>query len=82
MSPVYYMQVYPVRYPKKHIKMMEDIAHNKGVKVAELFREAINEFLGTYSTIPSLKEVFMQVDRHEKKLAKIERALLKKGIVD
>lgn len=75
------MKVYPIRIPEKHLQMMFDIAKNRGVHRAELFREAISEFLGTYSTIPSLKELSRQVERHEKEISDIKKALLKEGVI-
>jgi len=62
--------------------MLQDVAHNRGVKDAVVYREMVEQYLSTYSTIPSLKQINNQVQKHEEKINKIERALLKKGIVD
>lgn len=70
------------RVPKKHKEMLQDIARNRGVKHAVVYREMVEQFLSGFSTIPSIKQVAAQVDKHEKKLNQIERALLKKGIME
>ena len=70
------------RAPKKHKQMLQDVARNRGVKDAVVYREMVEQYLSTYSTIPSLKQINNQVQKHEEKITQIERALLKKGIVD
>ncbi len=70
------------RAPKKHKEMLQDVARNRGVKDAVVYREMVEQYLSTYSTIPSLKQINNQVQKHEEKITQIERALLKKGIVD
>lgn len=70
------------RAPKKHKKMLQDIARNRGVKDSVVYREMAEQYLSRFSTIPSLKELSRQVDKHEKKLVEIERTLLKKGIME
>jgi len=69
------------RAPKKHKEMIKDIAHNKGVKEAAIYREALEQYLGSYSTIPTLKQLWNQVEKHEKRLNDIEKASLKKGVL-
>jgi len=70
------------RLPPKHKQMAMDIAKNRGVSVAQIYREALEEYLSGYSTIPSLKIVAQQVEKIQIKLDGIERTLLKKGILD
>lgn len=69
------------RVPKKHKQMLQDLAKNRGVKDAVIYREAVEQFISSYSTIPSLKEVYRQVETHERELTEIKKALLKKGII-
>lgn len=68
--------------PKKHKEMLRDIAKNRGVKDAVVYREMVEQYLSRYSTIPSLSEIARQVEKHEKKINDFERALLKKGILE
>ena len=67
------------RAPKKHKEMIKDIAHNQGKKEAELYREALEQYLGSYSTTPTLKQLWNQVEKHEKRLNDIEKNIEKKG---
>ncbi len=68
--------------PKKHKQILDDIAKNRGVKKAEIYREAVVQYVSSYSTIPSLKELYVQVERHERDLSEIKKALLKKGVFE
>ena len=70
------------RAPPKHKQMAMDIAKNRGVPDSVIYREALEEYLSGYSTIPSLKIVAQQVEKIQIKLDGIERTLLKKGILD
>lgn len=70
------------RVPKKHKQILDDIAKNKGFKKAKIYREAIEQFVSTYSLIPSLKELDRQVQRINKDVDEIKKALLKKGIME
>lgn len=76
------MKVYPVRIPEKNLQAIKDLARNRGVPTAEVLREAITEYLGGYSTIPSMKELSRQVDRHEKEISDMKKVLLKKGLIE
>lgn len=69
------------RAPKNLKEKIVDIARNKKVKPSELYRLALQEYISSYTTTPTIKELGRQVDRHETKLAQIEKALLKKGIM-
>ena len=69
------------RAPKKTKEMIKDIAHNKGVKEAEIYREALEQYLSSYSTIPTLKALWNQLERHEKRLNDIEKTSSKKGVL-
>ncbi len=70
------------RAPKKHKEMAKDIARNRGVKDAVIYREAIEQYLSGFSTIPSLKELDRQVQNIQKEVNDIKKALLKKGIIN
>jgi len=70
------------RAPQRHKDMIKDIAKNRGVSYSQIMRESLEEYLSGYSTIPSLKIVAQQVERMQRKLNEIEKALLKKGILD
>ena len=70
------------RAPKKHKQMLQDIAKNRGVKDAVVYREMVEQYLSGYSTIPSLKQLDAQVQTIQKRLDGIERVLLKKGLID
>ncbi|GAF69610.1 unnamed protein product [marine sediment metagenome] len=70
------------RAPQKQKQMAMDIAKNRGVPDSVIYREALEEYLSGYSTIPSLKIVAQQVEKMQRKLNEIERTLLKKGILD
>ena len=70
------------RAPKKHKGMIRDIAHNRGVKEADIYRQALEDYLSTFSQIPTLKALWNQVERHEKRLNDIEKASLKKGVLE
>jgi len=76
------VKLYPVRLPEDHLRKIKDIAGNKRQRVSVTIRELIADSLGAYSTIPSMKELARQVERHEKDLAEIKKALLKKGIIE
>jgi len=60
--------------------MISDIARNQGKKEAALYREALEQYLGSFSTIPTLKELWNQVERHEKRLNDIEATLKKERV--
>jgi len=62
--------------------MIKDIARNRRVSEAEILREALSEYLGGFSTIPTMKQLVSQVGRHEQKLTEIEKILLKKGLME
>jgi len=70
------------RVPKKHKRILDDIAKNKGFKKAQIYREAVEQFVSSYSRIPSLKELDRQVQRIDKDVATIKKALLKKGVLE
>lgn len=70
------------RLPKRHKEMLRDIARNRGVKPPHVYREAITQYLSAFSTIPSVKELARQVERHEKDISEIKKTLLKKGILE
>ena len=70
------------RVPKKHKAMLQDLARNRGVKDAVIYREAVEQYISSYSTIPSLKELDRHVQRLEKTIADITKLLLKKGIME
>ena len=79
---MYPLKLYPVRLPEKHLEMIKDIARNRGQNVSVVMREMIATGLSAFSTIPSLKEVYRQVETHERELTEIKKALLKKGIIE
>lgn len=70
------------RAPPKHKQMIEDIAKNRGVSDSAVYREALEEYLSGYSTIPSLKIVAQQVEELQRKVDEMERDLLKKGVLE
>ena len=70
------------RVPPKWKQILDDVAKNRGFKKAKIYREAIEQYVSSYSTIPSLKELYGQVERHERDIAEIQKALLKKGIIE
>lgn len=70
------------RAPPRHRQMVRDLAKNRGVSVAVIYREALEEYLSGYSTIPSLKTVAQQVERMQRKVDEHERVLLKRGILE
>lgn len=76
------MKLYPVRLPEDQLQKIKDIARNKHLKVSVFMRELIAEALGAYSTIPSMTELARQVERHERELSEIKKALLKKGVLE
>lgn len=75
------MKTYPVRYPEDHIQKMQDIARNQHKKTADVFREAVKQYLGGYSTIPSLKEVDRAVQTLQREMGEIKKALCKRDIL-
>jgi len=70
------------RAPKKHKQMIEDLARNRKLKQADVLREALVQYLSSYSTIPSLKELDRQVQNIQKDVDEIKKALVKKGIIE
>lgn len=70
------------RCPKKHKQMLQDIARNRGRKDAVIYREMVEQYLSAFSTIPSVKELDRQVQKHEKEISEIRKTLLKKGILE
>lgn len=66
------------RAPKKHKEMIKDISRNQGKKEAEIYRDAIEQYLSGYSMIPTLKELWNQIEKHEKRLNDIEKAMVKR----
>lgn len=70
------------RAPPKHRQMAKDIARNRGCSDSEIYREALEQYLSGYSTIPSLKVVAKQVEEMQRRLNEVERAILKAGILE
>ena len=63
------------RAPAKHKQMIRDIARNRKEKDAVILREALEQYLSTYSQIPTLKSLWNQVERHEKRLNDLEKTV-------
>lgn len=76
------MQLYPVRLPEKHLQILKDIARNQGKKTAVVLREAVAEYISTYSTVPSMKQLSTQVERNRHKVIEIEKVLIKEGLME
>lgn len=62
------------RAPKRHKDMVKDLARNRGVKEADIYRQALEDYLSTFSQLPTFKALWNQVEKHEKRLNDIERA--------
>ena len=70
------------RAPVKHKQMIRDIARNLKKSEATILREALEQYLSGYTQIPTLKALWNQVERHEKDIFEIKKALLKKGVLE
>lgn len=70
------------RAPTKHKQMIRDIARNLKKSEAIILREALEQYLSGYTQIPTVKQLNEQVQRHEKDLSDIKKALLKKGVLE
>lgn len=70
------------RVPKKHKQILDDLAKNLGFRKAKIYREAVLQYVSSYSMIPSLKELDRQVQVIQKNVDEIKKALLKKGVLE
>jgi len=70
------------RADKKIVQMLIDIAKGQSIPVSEALRRAVEEYVSGFSTIPSMKQLNEQVQRHETAIAEMRKALVKKGIME
>jgi len=62
-----------IRVPKEDDDRIGDIARNRKKTKASVYREAITDYISTYSNIPSLKEVWRKLESVNVRLDNLER---------